>query len=127
MRRLAAERTMSASQAQVWRVLIDLDEWPRWGPTITAAELHDADELAEGTTGRVTVVGGIALSFVITEYTEGRSWAWSVAGVPATDHRVDAIGDRCRARIGVPILVAPYLVVCRTALRRIERLANATT
>jgi hypothetical protein len=45
--------------------------------------------------------------------------------VPATSHHVEDHDARCRAAIGVPVVVAPYLAICRLALRRIERLAAA--
>ncbi|MFN3216539.1 MAG: hypothetical protein ACE367_08600 [Acidimicrobiales bacterium] len=49
--------------------------------------------------------------------------SWKVAGVPATSHAVEALGDdRCRAGFGVPVAAAPYLAVCALALRRIERI-----
>ncbi len=66
------------------------------------------------------------MRFVITEYTAGRSWAWEVAGVPATRHRVEDRRGRCHASIDVPIIAAPYLAICHLGLRRIEHLAIAT-
>lgn len=47
-------------------------------------------------------------------------WAWKVAGVPATRHRVDPAGDGARVSISVPWWSAPYLTVCSIALRRMD-------
>ena len=67
---------------------------------------------------------GVRLSFEITAHEDGVRWAWTVAGVPATDHTVEALGaERCRVGFGVPWPAALYLVVCRVALRRLESLA----
>lgn len=126
MRLLWTWREIDAPAAAVWRVLTDLDQWPQWGPTVRAATLDRAGEgpLLAGSTGTVTTLAGVDLPFEITELIEGRSWSWRVAGVPATSHAVEALGDeRCRAGFGVPVPAAPYLAVCAVALRRIERMA----
>jgi hypothetical protein len=142
MRRLWATREIESSSDAAWNVMTDLELWPEWGPSVRAAELdHGADTLALGATGRVTTVIGVRLPFRITAWndanrapsgspadtTDGgstRSWSWRVAGVGATDHTVESLGaGRCRVGFGVPLAAAPYLVVCRVALARIERLA----
>ncbi len=87
-------RTISASAQDGWDILVDLDAWPRWGPTVRRAELDHPSPLALGSTGRVWTPVGIAVPFVITEFDAGRSWSWAVAGVPATAHRVEPRGDR---------------------------------
>ena len=70
----------------------------------------------------------VGLPFEITTFVDGTEWSWKVAGLPATDHRVEAItGDRCRVGFAVPWPAAPYLVVCRTALRRLDRIASRET
>jgi hypothetical protein len=56
-----------------------------------------------------------------------KTWAWTVAGVPATTHTVEPAPGGCRVAFGVPTPAAPYALVCRAALRRIERLAQAAT
>jgi uncharacterized protein YndB with AHSA1/START domain len=132
MRLLWTWREIDAPAAVVWRVLTDLDQWPDWGPSVRAAafDSDDVDRghgggLVTGATGRVTTLVGVDLPFEITEVVEGRSWSWKVAGVAATSHAVEALGDdRCRAGFGVPMAAAPYLGVCALALRRIERLAG---
>lgn len=127
MKRLVASRTIDAPAARVWQLLTDVDAWPRWGPSIQAARLDDSFiGLAEHATGSLTVIGGISLRFVVTEYTAGRSWAWDVGGVAATSHRVEDCGGRCQTSIDVPIIAAPYLAICHLGLRRIERLATST-
>ena len=80
-----------------------------------------------GGRGVVTTAVGVRLPFVITAFEDGRSWGWSVAGVPATDHAVlpGQHDDSCRTRFRVPVLALPYLAVCKVALRRIEKLATS--
>ena len=126
VKHLTVTRIVDAPVARVWQLLTHLEEWPRWGPSIRSAELDDpAVGLAKDATGSVTTVGGLRLHFVITEYTDRRSWAWSMAGVPATDHLVEDVGGACRVHFGVPAIAAPYLAICAMALRRIERIATS--
>lgn len=119
-------REIDASADIVWRLLVDTDVWPSWGPSVKAVTLDD-DELRLGSTGTVQTVVGLRLPFQITAFDPGRSWSWSVAGIAATDHRVEPLGvGRCRAAFGAPWLASPYLVVCRRALMRLDKLALGT-
>ena len=119
-------RTIAAPPDDLWRLLVHVDAWPRWGPTITGARLDDgSDQIRAGSTGTVTTPLGVSLRFVVTDFVEGRRWSWRVAGVPATSHRVAEVGAGTRVRFGVPVWAPAYLAVCGLALRRLDRLAVA--
>ncbi len=121
---LWVDREVAAPAAVAWALLSGPDRWPEWGPTVRGAEL-DADRLGPGVTGRITTAVGVRLPFEVTRYEEGQRWSWRVLGIPATDHLVEPLGaDRCRVRFGVPVFAAPYALVCRAALGRIEGLAT---
>jgi hypothetical protein len=116
-------RDIDAPADAVWELLTNPDRWPAWGPTVRHAELFGHNFEAGGT-GVVTTVLGLRLPFEITTQ-DGERWAWKVAGVPATDHTVQALTpDRCRVGFGVPWPAAPYLAICRVALRRLESMAT---
>ncbi|WP_243393825.1 SRPBCC family protein [Mycobacterium ahvazicum] len=120
---LTVDRTIAAPPPVVWELLADLDAWPRWGPTIRRARLDEPyAELALHATGTVQTSLLVAAPFVITEFEPGRSWAWRVAGIPATRHRVDPATDGTRASMEVPWWAAPYATVCAIALRRIDEM-----
>lgn len=119
------ERTIDAPVSVIWHLLTAVEHWPAWGPSVRSAVV-DGGVIAAGASGSVTTVGGLQLPFVITTFVDGASWSWDVAGVGATEHRVDVLDDgRCRVRFGVPWPATPYLVVCHAALRRLEAVAPA--
>lgn len=118
------ERRINAEPAVVWRLLTDVSEWPRWGPSVRRAALSDgATELGPGVRGTVWTAAGVALGFTIADFDPGRRWGWRVAGIPATGHEVIADPGGCRAVFEVPWWAAPYGAVCAVALARIERIA----
>jgi hypothetical protein len=120
-RRLVVADEMHASAAAVWRAFRDTRRWPDWGPTVRAVDC--ADRYVEcGATGHVAAVGGLRLPFEVTGCADGR-WTWDVARLPATGHRVHD-GDGTVAAFEVPPAAAPYAVVCRRALARLDRVAR---
>ncbi|KUM33458.1 SRPBCC family protein [Arthrobacter sp. EPSL27] len=121
--RFCVSRQVAASAEDVWDLLTDTAQWPAWGPSITGVEPAAARRLAPGSRGTVRTVLGVKLPYTVTVFKPGRFWAWSVAGVPATGHRVIPLGNGCRVTFTVPWWAPAYLPVCALALRRIERLA----
>lgn len=115
------ETEVRAPAAAAWDLLVDLDRWPGWGPSVRAARLDDGGRrLHAGARGDVQTPVGLWIPFRVTDWDEGRAWAWRVAGVPATSHRVERSGpDRCRVAFGVPLWAPAYLVVVTVALGRI--------
>ncbi len=118
---------VDAPAAAAWAVLVDLDRWPQWGPSVTDARLDDGDRwLGPESRGAVRTPVGAWVPFRVTQWDEGRVWGWRVAGIPATVHRVEPAGrDRCRVSIGVPTWSPAYLLVVAIALPRIADLAVA--
>jgi hypothetical protein len=120
MKQLWARRTIDAPAEVAWRLISRPEQWPEWGPSVQHATI-DGGEMQLGSRGSVTTLLGIDLPFEVTAYQDGVRWAWNVAGIPATDHTVEALGpDRCRVGFAVPWPAAPYLIVCRIALQRLD-------
>jgi hypothetical protein len=124
VKRLWTGADIDATAAVLWTLLVDPEAWPKWGPTVQRAAV-EGGPLRLGARGTVVATPGLTLPFEVVAWEPGARWAWKVAGVEATDHRVEALGpDRCRVSFGVPWPAAPYLAVCRMALRRLDGLAR---
>ena len=125
-RRLEVARRIDADPASAWELLATPERWPEWGPSVRAVDCAD-ERISEGTTGRVRIPGGLWIPFEITTCREptasrpGR-WGWRVAKIPATGHRVESVGKRCRVVFEIPLAAAGYAPVCSRALDRIEEL-----
>jgi uncharacterized protein YndB with AHSA1/START domain len=118
---VAAE--LDAAPERAWELLADIARWPEWGPSVAGTE-PAAGLVEPGLRGRVRTPAGFSVPFEVTAVEPGKAWRWTVAGVVATGHRVEALGPgRCRVVFEVPLWAAPYAIVCRLALRRLARLA----
>lgn len=124
MRELDVGRMIEAPAEAAWALLTDVRTWSQWGPTVRGAEIDGGgDRIGPGVTGSVRTIAGVSLPFRITDWEDGRCWSWNVASLPATSHHVRPLGDRrCEVAFGVPWPAAPYAMVCRVALRRIDAL-----
>lgn len=117
---------IAAPDDLAWEELIELDNWPGWGPTVSGARLDDgSDRVRAGSTGAVQTPVGLWLPFTVDQWHDGgshRTWGWRVGGVPATVHSVIGRGeDRCRVEMTVPWFAPAYLSVVALALSRIRR------
>lgn len=128
-RRICVGRTVAATRDAAWRVLTDTDQWPEWGPSVSAVESSDRI-IERGTTGHVRTPVGIGVPFEVTSCEDYR-WTWDVAKIPATGHRVETVegeseNENCRVVFEVPVLAAGYVPVCQRALGRVEALLSGT-
>jgi hypothetical protein len=108
---------------RAWGLLVDTQAWPAWGPSVRAVDAP-ARCIGPGMYGRVQTTAGVWLPFVVTDWIEGRSWGWKVAGIPATGHVVEAVTPTtCRVTFTIPPWAPLYVPVCQLALRRLRALA----
>jgi hypothetical protein len=108
----------------LWDLLTDTDRWAEWGPSVVAVRCRDR-HIREGSQGWVKTVFGFWVPFVVTDWEDGHFWHWSVFGLRATGHRVEAL-DTVLSRLvfEVPVLAAPYVIICKIALHNVSRLAS---
>ena len=124
--RVSIGKLYQTSPLTVWDLITDTDKWPQWGPTVKGVQYPERI-IREGARGMVLTALGIWLPFVITECEYGRFWRWNVASISATGHRIQATeAGGCKLWFEVPIIAAPYTLVCQMALRRIENLLSET-
>ena len=102
MKLLWTHRHIQASVERVWDLLVTVDQWPAWGPSVRSVSL-DAPRIQLGSQGIVQTTLGFSVPFLITVFDEPRCWAWRVAGVEATHHCVEDVGGgKVRVGFGVP-------------------------
>lgn len=116
--RLALWIKVPCSRERAWELLIDVQAWPVWGPSVREVR-SEARFIRRGSRGEVRVPLGLWLPFEVTSFEPLRRWSWRVAGIEATGHEVISAGP-AQSIIGmdVPLWAAPYGVVCAIALRR---------
>ncbi|MEV4455032.1 SRPBCC family protein [Microbispora sp. NPDC049633] len=71
---------IDASAEQVWRVMADVVRWPEFTPTMTTVEHLGDGPLRLGGRLRIKQPGLPPMVWQVTEFTEGRSFAWQAAG-----------------------------------------------
>ena len=60
---------VAAPSELAWAELVELDAWPRWGPTVRSARLDDGTRrLTAGATGSVQTSVGLWLPFRVDEW-----------------------------------------------------------
>jgi hypothetical protein len=121
---LEVSSTLDVPAAFAWALLTDTHAWPKWGPSVRAVEAPTRF-ITAGLRGRVQTVPGLWLPFEITDWEEGRAWAWRVGGVAATGHRVEPLtANSCDVTFTIPNWALFYVPVCRFALQRLDTLAT---
>jgi hypothetical protein len=121
-RRLVVKRAVEAQPETVWDVLTDTEQWPEWGPSISAVDA-DTRYIEHGSRGRIRLLGTVWLSYEITSCADHR-WTWDVARIDATGHFVSTHRDGAVVGFELPVLGAGYVPICRRACARIGRLAS---
>lgn len=130
-----------------WELLATPARWPEWAPNVTrvtVARGHDARPpmLTEGQLLVVRTRGPVALRVRVSHVDRGRRWDWTIM-LPGpwrlqAAHAVEPQAGGCRvsvtrrlegpaARVTGPWLLRAETPLARRALRRLARLAEATS
>ncbi len=121
--RVEVSRSIDAPAALLWELVTRTRDWAEWGPTVTAVE--GPEKIVAGAVGRLRTPVGLWLDFEITDVDEGRFWAWRVANVSATTHRIEPDGEgRSTVTFSAPWWAAPYAGVLWLGLRKLDELAR---
>ncbi|SHJ04379.1 Polyketide cyclase / dehydrase and lipid transport [Malonomonas rubra DSM 5091] len=121
---MQVSRRINAPPQRVWEILIDTEQWPVWGPSVTAVDFPKR-WIEAGSAGRIKTAIGLWSEFEITDFELMQYWGWKVAGLTATGHRLIAHGDEhCELVFELPFIALPYALICRQAANRIARMAE---
>lgn len=96
---------VDVAPATVWRVLTDVESWPRWSASMTAVERLQQGELGVGSSARVTQPKLKAAVYTVTEFQPGKSFVWEMRGAGVkvrAGHFVEDRGEgRARMVLGI--------------------------
>jgi hypothetical protein len=103
--RFEAGTEVAAEAARVWTVLVDVERWPEWTPSVRRAWRGEPGPLAVGATARLEQPKLRPAVWRVTELTEERSFSWVSRGPgvrTVAEHRVLPLpGGRSRVELVV--------------------------
>jgi uncharacterized membrane protein len=67
---------ITAPAERVWEVIVDVESWPQWSPTITSVRRLDAGQLRAGSRTRIKQPGLPQLVWQVTDLQEGAGFTW---------------------------------------------------
>ncbi|TQS28095.1 SRPBCC family protein [Microbispora sp. KK1-11] len=71
---------IDATAERVWRVMTDVARWPEFTPTMTTVEPLGDGPLGLGGRFRIKQPGLPPMVWQVSEFTDGRSFAWQATG-----------------------------------------------
>ncbi|SCL50111.1 Polyketide cyclase / dehydrase and lipid transport [Micromonospora citrea] len=74
--RFEAGTEVAAEAGRVWAVLVDVERWPEWTPSVRRARRGEAGPLAVGATARLEQPKLRPAVWRVTELTDGVSFSW---------------------------------------------------
>jgi uncharacterized protein YndB with AHSA1/START domain len=78
--------------SRVWQVLVDVESWPEWTPSMTTVEMVTPQRLGPGSRVAIKQPRLARAEMTVDRYVEGRSFAWSstIAGLRTiADHLLE--------------------------------------
>ncbi len=95
---------IQAPPDRVWAIMLDVERWHEWTPSITRIERLDGGPFDIGSRARVKQPRALPAIWRVTALEPGQSFTWVTErpGVHAAGvHAVEASGNGCRATLAV--------------------------
>jgi uncharacterized protein YndB with AHSA1/START domain len=92
---IAVTTTIAAPSAIVWDILIDVERWPEWTPTMKSVKRREETPFAIGSTARISQPRLPMATWTVTEFDAGRSFTWEaplLGGRMIGGHTVESDG-----------------------------------
>jgi hypothetical protein len=105
MKKFEAYVDIAAPRSHVWRVMLDVERWPEWTPTVTSTKRLDAGPLRIDSRTHMVQPKLKPATWQVTELDEARgnfAWAARNPGVLVTAvHLVKPTATGCRATLSI--------------------------
>jgi uncharacterized protein YndB with AHSA1/START domain len=102
--RFSITTDIPAVPSRVWAILVDVERWPEWTPSVTRVMRLEQGPLAVGSRARIHQPRLLPATWRIVELAEGRRFAW-VTGGPGVravaEHSVEPIDRGSRVTLSV--------------------------
>jgi uncharacterized protein YndB with AHSA1/START domain len=85
---------IDASPAAVWRVLTDVESWPKWTASMTSVERLQQGGLGVGSSARVTQPKLKAAVYTVTECEPDKSFVWEMQAAGLKVRAIHLVEDR---------------------------------
>ena len=79
--RYEVEVHIDAEPEKVWEVLVDVEHWPEWTPSMTSVQRLEEGSFGVGNTARVQQPRIPRAVYTVTEYQAGRSFTWAAGSI----------------------------------------------
>lgn len=111
---LSTREHIAAAPERVWAVLVDVNRWPRWTPTVTSAELLDGGEFRVGSRARLSQPGMRDAVWTVDSLAPNSEFTWSSSypGLKVIgEHRITACDTESEVTLCVTFrgLLAPLI------------------
>jgi uncharacterized protein YndB with AHSA1/START domain len=95
---------VDADPSRVWQVLVDVESWPEWTPSMTTVRMVTPQRLGPGSRVAIKQPRLAPAEMTVDQYAEGRSFAWSsrMAGLRTiADHVLEPTLNGTRVTLAV--------------------------
>lgn len=114
----------------VWGVLMDLESWPTWTPTMKSLTRRTAGDLTIGSRVRISQPYMTPHTWTVTELARPTTFTWETHQMGVTlvaRHDLAKVGERTRAVISVTIGGPVGQLTARIAAKRIRHFVEQET